>query len=191
MDDLLEPKAPLEAMYAGFEAIAAAPVPTVAAVGGAAVGAGVNVALACDVIVCSPSARFDPRWLDVGIHPGGGNLWLLRERVGRQAAAALVLCGESVDGDEAARMGWRGDAFPTTTCSTTAVLAGVASRRGRDRGRHSHEGDTRRERRSHDPRRRGGARARPPALVDGSVGVHRSAGADPRATRSVTISRTR
>ena len=109
VDDLLEPKAPLEAMYAGFEAIAAAPVPTVAAVGGPAVGAGVNVALACDVIVCSPSARFDPRWLDVGIHPGGGNLWSLRERIGRQATAALVLCGESVDGEEAARIGlaWR------------------------------------------------------------------------------------
>ena len=86
-----------------------APVPTIAAVGGPAIGAGVNVALACDVIVCSPSARFDPRFLDVGIQPGGGLLWRLRERVGRQAAAALVLCGEALDGEEAAEVGlaWR------------------------------------------------------------------------------------
>ncbi len=109
VDDLLEPKAPLEEMYAGFLALADAPVPTIAAVNGAAVGAGTNVALACDVILCSPAARFEARWLDVGIHPGGGNLWRLRERVGRQAAAALVLFGESVDGEDAARLGlaWR------------------------------------------------------------------------------------
>jgi len=133
VDDLLEPKAPLEAMYAGFEAIAAATVPTVAAVGGPAVGAGVNVALACDVIVCSPSARFDPRWLDVGIHPGGGNLWSLRERIGRQATAALVLCGESVDGEEAARIGLAWRCVPDDGLVEAAIaLARVAARRDRD-----------------------------------------------------------
>ena len=109
LDDLLTPRASLEEMYAGFEAVANTSLPTIAAVGGPAIGAGMNVALACDVIVCSPAARFDPRFLDVGIHPGGGILWRLRERVGRQAAAALVLCGEVMDGEEAARTGlaWR------------------------------------------------------------------------------------
>ena len=133
VDDLLEPKAPLEAMYAGFEAIAAAPVPTVAAVAGPAVGAGVNVALACDVIVCSPAARFDPRWLDVGIHPGGGNLWLLRERIGRQATAALVLCGESVDGGTAERIGLAWRCVPDDEVVGVAIaLAGVSARRDRE-----------------------------------------------------------
>ncbi len=109
LDDLVAPRAPLEATYAGFLALARCPVPTIAAVDGACVGAGVNLPLACDVIVCSPQARFDPRWLDVGIHPGGGHLWRLRERIGRQAAAALVLCGEDLDGANAARTGlaWR------------------------------------------------------------------------------------
>lgn len=109
LDDLLAPRAPLPDTYVGMLALAEAPVVTVAAVGGAAIGAGVNLPLVCDVVVASPAARFDPRWLDVGIHPGGGHLWRLERRVGRQAAAALVLCGERVDGREAERIGlvWR------------------------------------------------------------------------------------
>jgi enoyl-CoA hydratase len=109
LDDLIEPRAPLEETYVGFLAVAQCPVPTIAAVGGACVGAGVNLPLACDVVVATPAARFDPRWLDVGIHPGGGNLRRLSARVGRQGAAALVLCGDVLDGTDAARLGlaWR------------------------------------------------------------------------------------
>jgi enoyl-CoA hydratase len=109
LDDLIEPRAPLEETYVGFLAVARCPVPTIAAVGGACVGAGVNLPLACDVIVATPAARFDPRWLDVGIHPGGGHLRRLSQHIGRQGAAALVLCGEVVDGTDAARLGlaWR------------------------------------------------------------------------------------
>jgi enoyl-CoA hydratase len=133
VDDLLEPKAPLEEMYAGFLAVAAAPVPTVAAVNGPAIGAGTNLALACDVILCCPEARFDPRWLDVGIHPGGGNLWRLRERVGRQAVAALVLFGESVGGEDAARIGLAWRCVPGAELLETALgLARKAASRPRD-----------------------------------------------------------
>jgi enoyl-CoA hydratase len=130
LDELLEPKAPLEDMYAGFLALARCPVVTVAAVGGACIGAGVNLPLACDVIVASPGARFDPRWLDVGIHPGGGHLRRLADRVGRQAAAALVLCGEALDGERAAQLGlaWRCVA-DDDLLDTAAGLARVAARR--------------------------------------------------------------
>lgn len=109
LDDLIEPRVPLAETYAGMFALARAPVPTIAAVGGAAIGAGVNLPLACDVILASGSASFDPRFLDVGIHPGGGHLWRLAQRVGRQGAAALVLCGDRLSGEEAARCGlaWR------------------------------------------------------------------------------------
>lgn len=109
VDDLLEPRADLPEMYAGFLALADAPVVTVAAVDGPAIGAGVNLPLACDVVVASPAARFDPRFLDLGLHPGGGQLWRLERRVGRQAAAALVLCGDTLDGVEAEAKGlvWR------------------------------------------------------------------------------------
>jgi enoyl-CoA hydratase len=109
VDDLLEPRADLPEMYAGFLALANASVVTVAAVGGAAIGAGVNLPLACDVVVASHAAGFDPRFLDLGLHPGGGHLWRLERRVGRQAAAALVLCGDVLDGTEAEAKGlvWR------------------------------------------------------------------------------------
>jgi enoyl-CoA hydratase len=102
---LTQRNARLRDLYRGFVALSRLTVPTIAAVNGPAVGAGVNFALACDVIVAGESARFDPRFLDVGIHPGGGHLWRLQRRVGRQAAAALVLFGEALTGAEAAAHG--------------------------------------------------------------------------------------
>jgi enoyl-CoA hydratase len=109
LDDLIAPKVPLREMYAGFLRLADAPVPTIAAVGGPAIGAGVNLPLACDVVLTSPSAVFDPRFLDVGIHPGGGHLWRLGQRVGSQGVAAMVLFGDRIDGREAQDRGlaWR------------------------------------------------------------------------------------
>jgi enoyl-CoA hydratase len=109
LDGLLDRRAPLSEMYAGMTRLAQAPVPTIAAVGGPAIGAGVNLPLACDIVIASASARFDPRFLDAGIHPGGGHLWRLARRVGPQGAAALVLCGDILTGAEAADHGlaWR------------------------------------------------------------------------------------
>jgi enoyl-CoA hydratase len=109
VDDLLEPRASLREMYAGFLALTRLAIPSVAAVNGPVIGAGVNLPLACDVILASPKARFDPRFMDLGIHPGGGHLWRMQRLVGRQAAAALVIFGESLSGEDAARVGlaWR------------------------------------------------------------------------------------
>ena len=88
----------LLAIYEGFLRIARSPLPTIAAVNGPAVGAGMNLALACDVRVAARSARFDARFLQLGIHPGGGHTWLLRRLVGPQTASAMVLFGEILDG---------------------------------------------------------------------------------------------
>jgi enoyl-CoA hydratase len=109
LDGLANREFPLSALYAGFLAVAGSPVPTIAAVDGPAVGAGVNLALACDVILASPAARFDPRFLDLAIHPGGGHLWRLARRIGAQGVSALVLCGDVLTGVEAAERGlaWR------------------------------------------------------------------------------------
>ena len=120
VDELFEPKAPLGDMYAGVVAVSECGLPTVAAVNGPALGAGMNLALACDVIVCTPAARFESRFVDVGLHPGGGHLWHLRQRLGRQGAAAMSLFGEVLTGEEAVerKVAWR--------CVPDAELLAVA-----------------------------------------------------------------
>lgn len=99
----------LLAVYEGFLRFARSPLPTIAAVNGPAVGAGMNLALACDVRLAGHSARFDTRFLQLGIHPGGGHTWMMRNIVGPQATAATVLFGEVLGGPEAERTGlvWR------------------------------------------------------------------------------------
>jgi enoyl-CoA hydratase len=124
LDDLIAPKAPLRDTYAGFLRLAHAPVPTIAAVAGPAIGAGVNLPLACDVVVCTPGARFDPRFLDVGIHPGGGHLWRLERRIGAQGAAALVLFGDTLTGEEAAARGLAWRCVPGDELVATALAWG-------------------------------------------------------------------
>jgi enoyl-CoA hydratase len=95
----------LPSIYEGFLRLHRCTLPTVAAVNGPAVGAGLNLALVCDVRVASPAARFDCRFARIGLHPGGGHTRLLTEAVGPQAAAAMVLAGESPDGERAAAIG--------------------------------------------------------------------------------------
>lgn len=97
--------ATLHAVYGGFLAVAACPLPTIAAVNGAAVGAGLNLALAADVRLAGPHARFDTRFLPLGLHPGGGYTWMVQRALGAQGAAAMTLFGEVVDAAEAERIG--------------------------------------------------------------------------------------
>jgi enoyl-CoA hydratase len=102
-------EAGLRSIYEGFLRVGRSPLPTVAAVNGPAVGAGMNLALCCDVRVAGQSARFDTRFLSLGLHPGGGHTWMLQRAVGPEAAAAMVLFGEVLDGPAAAARGlaWR------------------------------------------------------------------------------------
>lgn len=95
----------LGTIYEGFLRIARSPLPTIAAVNGAAVGAGMNLALGCDVRIAARRAKFDTRFLQIGIHPGGGHTWMLRRIVGPQTAFATVVFGEVLDGAEAERVG--------------------------------------------------------------------------------------
>lgn len=99
----------LRSIYRVFLRIDACPLPTIAAVNGPAVGAGMNMALACDIRIAGHAARFATRFLALGLHPGGGHTWMLRRAVGTQAAMAAVLLDEEMSGEEAARVGlaWR------------------------------------------------------------------------------------
>lgn len=95
----------LSEIYEGFLRVARCPLPTVAAIDGAAVGAGMNLALACDVRIAGPKARFDPRFVQLGLHPGGGHTWLLQRLVGPQTATAAVVFGETFNATSALRAG--------------------------------------------------------------------------------------
>lgn len=95
----------LGVIYEGFLRIARSPLPTIAAVNGAAVGAGMNLALGCDIRIAAKRAKFDTRFLQIGIHPGGGHTWMLRRITGPQTAFATVVFGEILSGEEAERVG--------------------------------------------------------------------------------------
>jgi enoyl-CoA hydratase len=95
----------LRGIYDGFLAVANCALPTIAAVNGAAVGAGLNLALAADVRIAGPAALFDPRFQKLGIHPGGGATWMLQRAVGPQAARASLLFGMRFDAEAAVRYG--------------------------------------------------------------------------------------
>lgn len=90
LDDLIHPRATLSDIARGTDALTELAIPTIAIVEGPVIGAGINLALACDVILCTPEASFDPRLLDLGVHPGGGQLRNLSMRTGRQGAVALA-----------------------------------------------------------------------------------------------------
>ena len=100
----------LRVIYDGFLAVANCTLPTIAAVNGAAVGAGLNLALAADVRIAGPAALFDPRFQKLGIHPGGGATWMLQRAVGPQVARASLLFGMRFDarGSGAPRTGAQG-----------------------------------------------------------------------------------
>jgi enoyl-CoA hydratase len=122
----------LKAIYEGFLRIARSPLPTIAAVNGAAVGAGMNLALCCDVRLAGVSAKFDTRFTQIGIHPGGGHTWMMNRAVGPQATMATVVLGEILDGREAERIGlvWRcvEDAALPESARALAARAAAAPR---------------------------------------------------------------
>lgn len=116
-------------IYEGFLRVGRSTLPTLAAVNGAAVGAGMNLALACDIRVAAKSAKFDCRFLDLGLHPGGGHTWMLRDAVGKANAAAMVLFGQILDGDGAEKYGlaWTSVADDALLDASVAIAARAAS----------------------------------------------------------------
>ena len=117
----------LERIYAGFMAVARCALPTIAAVNGAAVGAGLNLALAADVRIAGPHAMFDPRFQKLGIHPGGGATWMLHRAVGPQVARAALLFGMRFDAEDAVRHGLALSVADDPLAAALDLAAGPAS----------------------------------------------------------------
>jgi len=91
--------------YARFLSIRSIHCPTVAAINGAAVGAGLCVALACDLRVSTKKAKMGVTFSGLGLHPGMGCTHLLGLAVGQQQASRLIFTGELISGEEAQKIG--------------------------------------------------------------------------------------
>jgi cyclohexa-1,5-dienecarbonyl-CoA hydratase len=87
-----------------FTQLRAFPAPTIAAVQGAALGGGMELALGCDLVLAGTSARFGQPEIKLGVFPPIASA-LLPRLIGHQQAARLVLAGEIVAAEEAARLG--------------------------------------------------------------------------------------
>jgi enoyl-CoA hydratase/carnithine racemase len=78
---------------------------TIAAVNGAAMGLGMDLALACDFIVAAPEATFGATFVKRGLIPDGGSLYFLPRRIGLQRTKELIYSGRTVDSAEALELG--------------------------------------------------------------------------------------
>jgi 2-(1,2-epoxy-1,2-dihydrophenyl)acetyl-CoA isomerase len=81
------------------------PKPVIAAINGAAAGAGMNLALACDIRVASTAAKFSQAFVKRGLTPDWGGSWFLPRLVGTAKACELIFSGESIDATEALKLG--------------------------------------------------------------------------------------
>lgn len=102
----------LLSVYQAFARVGQLQAPTIAAVRGAAVGAGVNLLLATDLRIVAEDARIIAGFLQLGLHPGGGHFTLVGRLAGRETVAALGLFGEELDGRRAAALGLAWEALP-------------------------------------------------------------------------------
>jgi enoyl-CoA hydratase/carnithine racemase len=88
-----------------FDKLEALPQPTIAAIRGYALGGGFELALACDIVICAPSARLGlPEGL-LGLSPGGGGTQRLTRSVGKQMASDIMLAARRITGERAFQLG--------------------------------------------------------------------------------------
>ena len=109
----------MRAFYALFLTLRELPCPTLAAINGAAVGAGFCVALACDVRIASDTAKLGLNFTALGLHPGMGATWTLPRLVGPAHAAELLYSSRTLSGAEAAAISLVNRAVPRDAVLTT------------------------------------------------------------------------
>lgn len=98
-------EADLERFQAVVERLRSMGTPSVAAVNGPAVGAGCDVALACDTRIVAPEAQFSEGFVNVGLLSGDGGAWLLPRLVGEAKAKEYLLTGKAMSASEAVDLG--------------------------------------------------------------------------------------
>lgn len=104
-----------------FKAVEDCVKPVVAAVNGFALGGGCEIALACDIRVCSENAKFGLPEVSLGIIPGAGGLYRLARIAGLGAAKELILTGEAIDAHRALQIGLVSRVVPLPELKNTAL----------------------------------------------------------------------
>jgi enoyl-CoA hydratase/carnithine racemase len=104
-----------------FEKIEALPKVTIAAIGGYALGGGFEIALCCDILVCSESARLGLPEGTLGLCPGGGGSQRLTRTAGKATASDVMLCGRRLSGADAYRLGLAAEVVPDAELRDAAL----------------------------------------------------------------------
>ncbi|MDQ0394314.1 enoyl-CoA hydratase-related protein [Labrys monachus] len=120
--------------------IMASPKPVIAALNGPAVGAAMNIALACDIVLAARSASLQQAFARIGLIPDAGGTWLLPRLVGAKRALALMLTADPITATEAERLGlvyrvFEDESFAADVAAFAAKLAkgpGLAMRLTRE-----------------------------------------------------------
>lgn len=121
----------MRSFYELFLSLRSLPIPTLAAINGHAIGAGLCVALACDIRYVAREAKLGLNFTKLGLHPGMGASWTLPRLVGPARAAELLYTSRIVAGEEAAAMGLANRCLPAAevlpaAISTAREIAGCA-----------------------------------------------------------------
>lgn len=106
--------------YDSFLSILELNVPLIAALHGAAVGAGLCLACACDIRIATAETKLGFTFLKLGLHPGMGGTFLVSRVVGRSMATELLLTGRIISAEEALRIG-----LVSRLCAKEALLEGA------------------------------------------------------------------
>lgn len=116
-------------VYRAFQRVGQLAVPTIAAVRGAAVGAGINLMLATDLRIVADDARLLAGFLRIGLHPGGGFFTIAGRTAGREATSAMGLFSEEINGKRAREIGLAWDSVPDADVEERAIaLARTAAK---------------------------------------------------------------
>lgn len=114
-------EAPLGALHELIKLIRETPIPFIAAVNGVCAGAGVNLALACDIVIAAEDALFREAFVRIGLSPDCGGTFFLPRAVGEKLAAELLMTGDSITAQRALQIGMINSISGTDELSTDAA----------------------------------------------------------------------
>lgn len=110
--------------YPLLDALVNCPLPTLAAVNGAAAGAGANLALACDVVIASEAAFFCQAFTRIGLMPDAGGTWFLPRQIGLAKAMGTAFFADKISAKDASDMGMIYEAVPEAEFSARWYMRG-------------------------------------------------------------------